>query len=336
MTKFEKGGIIETVVKGGICYMQKNKKKLSLIKIIIVCLILVLLSGVGVMAVTTQVNTVKIQLSNGYEMTVLTSKTNVKEILEDNNIILENNEKVTPNIDEEISSNKTIKITDKSNQEIEVAKVSESGIETSLDTILGAYSQITEKIVEEEETIPFETITKDVSDGASSTKNKVLQEGVEGKKKVTYKVKYQNDTEIEKNKISEETIQEPVNKIIQVSSNVITSRSEGSTRGRITGTVAEYQEYARERCSAYGWSDGEFGALVKLWNRESGWNPNTRNSSSGAYGIPQALPASKMASAGSDYMTNYKTQINWGLSYIRSRYGSPSSAWSYFQSNGWY
>ena len=231
------------------------------------------------MAVTTQVNTVKIQLSNGYEMTVLTSKTNVKEILEDNNIILENNEKATPNVDEEISSDKLIKITDKSNQEIEVAKVSESGVETTLDTILGAYAQITEKIVEEEETIPFETITKDVSAGASSTKNKVLQEGVEGKKKVTYKVKYQNDTEIEKNKISEETIQEPVNKIIQVSSNVITSRSEGTTRGKITGTVSEYQEYARERCSAYGWSDGDFSALVKLWNRESGWNPNTRNSS---------------------------------------------------------
>ena len=82
--------------------MQKSKKKISLIKMIIICLILVLLSGVGVMAVTTQVNTVKIQLSNGYEMTVLTSKKNVKEILEDNNIILESNEKVTPNVDEEI------------------------------------------------------------------------------------------------------------------------------------------------------------------------------------------------------------------------------------------
>ena len=149
-------------------------------------------------------------------------------------------------------------------------------------------------------------------------------------------IKYQNDTEIEKIKISEEIIQEPVNKIIQVNSNTITSRSEGETRGKITGTVAEYQEYAREACKAYGWSDGEFGSLVKLWNRESGWNPNTRNRSSGAYGIPQALPASKMKSAGSDYMTNYRTQINWGLSYISSRYGSPSSAWGYFQSNGWY
>ena len=208
--------------------MQKqNKKRFSLIKVICICLILVLLSGVGVMAVTTQMSSVKITLTNGYEMTVLTSKTNVQEILKDNNIVLENNETVTPSLEEDITASKKITISDKSKQQVEVAKISESGVETTLDSILGAYSQITEKIVEEEEAIPFETITKDVSEGASSTKNKVLQEGVEGKKKVTYKVKYQNDTEIEKIKISEEIIQEPVNKIIQVNSNTITSRSEG-------------------------------------------------------------------------------------------------------------
>lgn len=212
--------------------MQKiNKSKLSFIKVICICLILILLSGVGVMAVTTKVNTVKIKLSNGYEMTVLTSKTNVKEILEDNNIVLESNEKVTPTIDQEISENKTITITDKSEQEIEVAKVSESGVEMTLESLLDAYQTITEKIETVEEAIPFETITKDVSNGASSTKNKVLQEGVEGKRKVTYKVKYQNDVEIEKNKISEEVIQEPVDKIIQVKSNVVTSRSSTTTRG---------------------------------------------------------------------------------------------------------
>lgn len=211
--------------------MQKNKKRISLIKMIGICLILVLLSGAGVMAVTTQVNTVKIELSNGYEMTVLTSKTKVQEILEDNNIIVENNEKVTPNVNEEITSNKTIKITDKSKQEVEVAKVSESGIETTLESILDAYSQITEKIVVEEEAIPYETITKDVSDGSENTKNKVLQEGVEGKKKVTYKIKYQNDIEIEKNKISEEILQEPVNKIVQVRTKTVSSRSSTSTRG---------------------------------------------------------------------------------------------------------
>lgn len=190
------------------------------------------------MAVTTKVNTVKIELSDGYEMTVLTSKTNIKEILDDNNIILQNNERVKPNLDEEISSNKTIKITDKSKQEIEVAKVSESGIEMTLNSLLEAYNTITEKIVEVEETIPYETITKDVSEGSSSTQNKVLQQGVEGKKKVTYKIKYQNDVEIEKNKISEEVIQEPVNKIIQVKSKTTSSRSTSKTRGTTSENTA--------------------------------------------------------------------------------------------------
>lgn len=215
--------------------MQKiNKSKFSLIKVICICLILVLLSGVGVMAVTTQMNTVKIKLSSGYEMTVLTSKTNVKEILEDNNILLSENEKVLPKLEEEITSSKTITITDKSVQEVEVAKVSESGVEMTLDSILNAYSTIIEKIETVEEAIPFETVTKDVSNGASSTKNKVLQEGEEGIKKVTYKVKYQNDVEIEKNKISEEIIKEPVNKIIQVKSNVISTRSYTTSRANTT------------------------------------------------------------------------------------------------------
>ena len=210
--------------------MQKNKNKISLIKVIGICLILVLLSGAGVMAVTTQVNTVKIQLANGYEMTVLTSKTNVKEILEDNNIILENNEKATPNVDEEISEDKLIKITDKSNQEIEVAKVSESGVQTTLDELLGAYDTIVEKIEVEEEEIPYETIEKDISSGAEKTKNKVLREGKNGLKKVTYKVKYQNNTQIDKIKISEEIVEEPVDKIVQVKSAVVSSRASTTSR----------------------------------------------------------------------------------------------------------
>lgn len=207
-----------------------SKSKFSLIKVICICLILILLSGVGVMAVTTRVNTVKIKLSNGCEMTVLTSKTNVRQILLDNNIILEDNENVVPSLDDEISQNKTIVISDKSKQEIEVAKISETGIEITLDSILEAYSTIIEKIEIKEETIPFETVTKDISNGSAKTKNQVLQEGVEGLKKVTYKVKYQNDIEIERTCISEEIIQEPVNKIIQVKSNIVASRSAESTR----------------------------------------------------------------------------------------------------------
>ena len=313
-----------------------SKNKLTIIKLTCTFLILILLSGFGVMAVATNLNSVKIELSNGYEMTVLTSKTNVKDILEDNNIIVNEDEKVSPNQDENISSDKNIKITKKSEQEVEVAKVSESGIDATLDSLLEAYNTIIEKIETIEEAIPFETITKDISDGEGNTRNQVIQEGKEGLKRVTYKVKYQNDIEIERTQISEEIVEEPVNKIVQVKSNVVSSRSETPVRGAVTGSVAEYQAYARQRVYDYGWSDADFNALVNLWNRESGWNVTNKNRSSGAYGIPQALPASKMSSAGSDYLTNYKTQINWGLSYIKSRYGSPSNAWSSFRSKGWY
>lgn len=313
-----------------------SKNKLTIIKLTCTFLILILLSGFGVMTIATNLNSVKITLSNGYEMTVLTSKTNVKDILEDNNIIVNEDEKVSPNQEEEISSNKNIKISKKSEQEVEVAKVSESGIDATLDSLLGAYSTVIEKIEVIEEAIPFETITKDVSDGAENTRNQVLQEGKEGLKRVTYKVKYQNETEIERTQISEEILEEPVNKIVQVKSVVVSSRSETPARVATSGSVAEYQAYARQRVYDYGWSDADFNALVNLWNRESGWNVTNKNRSSGAYGIPQALPASKMASAGSDYLTNYKTQINWGLSYIKSRYGSPSNAWNSFKAKGWY
>ena len=76
--------------------------------------------------------------------------------------------------------------------------------------------------------------------------------------------------------------------------------------------------------------------LVSLWNRESGWNVSATNASSGAYGIPQSLPASKMASAGSDWRTNAATQIKWGLGYIKATYGSPCGAWGHSQATGWY
>ncbi|MFC5751992.1 lytic transglycosylase domain-containing protein [Actinomadura rugatobispora] len=80
----------------------------------------------------------------------------------------------------------------------------------------------------------------------------------------------------------------------------------------------------------------QFGCLQKLWDKESNWNYRAANPSSGAYGIPQALPGSKMSSAGADWKTNYKTQIRWGLGYIDDRYGTPCKAWSHSQSVGWY
>jgi hypothetical protein len=93
---------------------------------------------------------------------------------------------------------------------------------------------------------------------------------------------------------------------------------------------------ARAMLAGFGWSDSQFSCLNSLWTKESGWNPSATNPSSGAYGIPQSLPASKMATAGADYRTNPATQIRWGLTYIKSSYGSPCSAWAHSQAVNWY
>ena len=92
---------------------------------------------------------------------------------------------------------------------------------------------------------------------------------------------------------------------------------------------------ARALLAARGWS-GQFSCLDSLWQRESRWSPQASNPSSGAFGIPQALPGSKMAAAGADWRTNPITQIRWGLNYIASTYGTPCSAWAHSQATGWY
>lgn len=96
------------------------------------------------------------------------------------------------------------------------------------------------------------------------------------------------------------------------------------------------QSIAYHMLPSFGWSaSAQFGCLDDLWSRESGWRYNAENAS-GAYGIPQALPGSKMATAGADWETNPATQIKWGLGYIQGRYGTPCGAWSFWEANGWY
>lgn len=96
-------------------------------------------------------------------------------------------------------------------------------------------------------------------------------------------------------------------------------------------SVADARNYARSRLSATEWS-----CLDALWTRESSWNPHATNPSTGAYGIPQALPGSKMGSVASDWRDNPVTQVRWGLGYIASAYGTACSAWSHSQRYGWY
>ena len=96
------------------------------------------------------------------------------------------------------------------------------------------------------------------------------------------------------------------------------------------------QSIAESMLGSFGWSSSQFSCLQPLWAGESGWSVTASNPSTGAYGIPQALPGSKMASAGPDWQTNAATQIRWGLGYIENTYGSPCAAWSHEQADGWY
>ena len=229
---------------------KKDGASISIMKIIGISLIFILILGVSVMATEIDIRSVEITMANGYKMTVVTTKTNVEEILEDNNIVVEDDERVTPSLESEITENNKIVITNKSEQEVQIAKISESGLETTLDEILKSYSPIIEKIVVEQEKIPYETITKDASQGSTDIKNKVIQQGEDGIKEITYKIKYQNEEEIEKIKLSENVIKEPINKIVQVQKN-ITSRAANNTvtNATHTGTTKIFKVTAYCSCA---------------------------------------------------------------------------------------
>jgi hypothetical protein len=104
----------------------------------------------------------------------------------------------------------------------------------------------------------------------------------------------------------------------------------------VTTPSGSPQQIAEQMLSQFGWSSSQFSCLEPLWEQESGWDLTAENPSSGAYGIPQTMPGSEMASAGPDWQTDATTQIRWGLTYIQGRYGSPCGAWAHEESDGWY
>lgn len=222
---------------------MKNDEKasISLKRIIAISIIFLFLTGIAVVAGNVKLNNVKIILSSGYEMNVLTAKTKVSGILDENHIIILEDEKVIPDLEEELSSNNTIKIFKNTDEEIEIATEIESSANVKTEDILKNYEQIVEKIVTEEVKIPYETITKDVSTGSSAKQDKIIQYGVDGLKRVTYKIKYQNNIEIEKTEISSEIIKEPIDKIVEIRTKQITSRSsnfrEASTNPALTAST---------------------------------------------------------------------------------------------------
>ena len=207
---------------------------------------------------------------------------------------------------------------------------------------------VTEESTEEHGRVEKET------DSLPEGETKVETEGVDGLVRTTYEVTSKDGTEVSRTPLSSSVVTEKVDEVVLVGTGSGAQKPAGEAGGGGGGGGGEAapapapspagdgttpdgaQAIARSMMGSYGWGDGEFSCLQSLWNRESGWNYQAENASSGAYGIPQALPGSKMSEVADDWTTNPTTQITWGLGYISGRYGSPCSAWAHSESVGWY
>ncbi len=204
--------------------MIKNQKaSLSIKKIAFTMILLIFLCGVGTMATNTKLSNVRIVLSNQYEINVLTTKTKISEILEENHIVVLPEENVVPNMEAQLSENKTITITKISEEGQDVIKLAEENSEVSMEQLLGDYAPVIEKIITEQVEIPFETITKDASEEEGTSK--IITKGKNGLKEITYRAKFKNEVEIERTILSENIIKEPVNQVVQIKKEAVTSRS---------------------------------------------------------------------------------------------------------------
>lgn len=175
-----------------------------------------------------------------------------------------------------------------------------------------------------EEEIDFE-IEKVQDANREAGYREVKTPGVKGKRNATYEIEMKNGQEASRTEIASVTIEEPKKQVEIIGAKLPTPTN-----------PTEAQAIGKEMMLAAGFGEDQWGCLYNLWMRESGWRTTAGNVSSGAYGIPQSLPASKMAAFGGDYLTNPRTQIAWGLSYIKGRYGTPCGGWSSFQAKGWY
>ena len=151
----------------------------------------------------------------------------------------------------------------------------------------------------------------------------VKEAGVPGKRVVTYEIKLENGVEVSRTKLQEIVAVQPLRQLIAHGTKIIISNP------------SENVKIGEQMAAAKGWTGQQWYCLYQLWQRESKWSTVAANSS-GAYGIPQALPGSKMAANGADWRTNPATQIAWGLGYIQRSYGTPCGAWQSSESRGWY
>lgn len=177
---------------------------------------------------------------------------------------------------------------------------------------------------------PFATVREE--DPALVEGREVVKvEGRAGVSVTTFVAQLVGDQEVGRTVLAEAVVTPPVDQVVRVGT--MTLPDPADMPSVEPGTA---RAIGLEMTLARGWDETEFACLDQLWTKESGWRTTAHNRSSGAYGIPQALPGSKMASAGADWATNPATQIAWGLGYVQSRYGTPCGAWSFFLARNYY
>lgn len=197
------------------------------------------------------------------------------------------------------------------------------------------------------EDVEYEVVEQETDDLAQG-KRSVETEGVKGERTIVHYQQSVDGELIVDTEISNSVTTAPVDEVVLVGTAdpeelAARLRSHGQYVDAVGDPLpstaysgADPRGIAQQMVADRGWGDDQFSCLLTLWERESHWNPHAHNSSSGAYGIPQSLPGSKMASAGADWRTNPETQISWGLGYISNRYGTPCGALGHSNSVGWY
>jgi uncharacterized protein YabE (DUF348 family) len=186
-----------------------------------------------------------------------------------------------------------------------------------------AIKRVTVRTSTTSRTVHYSTRTVRTSHLYTGT-TKIVRAGKNGTARITYRLVYVDGKLYRKIKASTTIMRKPVARVMYM-----------GTRKPSGNSPTAAMALARSMVAARGWSSMQYSCLVSLWNRESGWRVHAANPS-GAYGIPQALPGAKMASAGPDWQNNAHTQIRWGLGYIASRYGTPCGAWAHSQATNWY
>lgn len=179
------------------------------------------------------------------------------------------------------------------------------------------------------EVIPF--AVEEVADPAAlEGTRKVTRPGRVGNAVTTYDITVVDGVETDRTVVAQSVTRPPVSELVAVGTLVLPDPS------TVVVDPGSARALGKVMAAEKGWDDAQFQCLDSLWTKESNWSVTADNPSSSAYGIPQSLPGSKMASAGADWETNAATQITWGMGYIESRYGTPCSAWAHSKAKNWY